>query len=58
MTQKHEILNGPCFGFRFSALGISFVSDFDIRISDFGWRRLGTPSFADVVLLNIEKVKF
>jgi hypothetical protein len=61
MIQKHEILNGPvsdssfwnflgfliylaavCFGFR--------ASNFE-----FTWRRLGALSFADVVLLNIEK---
>jgi hypothetical protein len=30
-------------------------ASFDIRISDFGWWRLGALNFADVVLLNIEK---
>ena len=51
-----------CFGFGASDLGFSilgFVSirgaSFDIRISDFGWRRLGALSFVDVVMLDIEK---
>jgi hypothetical protein len=36
-------LAAVCFGFRASNFGfalLGIVSDFDIRISDFGWRRL------------------
>jgi len=55
MTKKYKIPNGPVsdLGFRFWVS--RFVSNFDIRISDFISVRLGATNFFEVILLGVER---
>ena len=45
MTKRQKILNGPVWDLNFGVIQFIFVSDFDIRISDFLRRALLRKKF-------------
>ena len=53
MVKNQKIFKQTRLGFRDWDLNLSFVSDFDIRISDFVCRWLAAINIVQVVLLNM-----